>query len=144
HPMQIQQQIISNLVWRTLFFASQFIVNLCLARMLEASEYGRFFYHVNNLSLLIMVLGMSLDASVGFHIANKKDPGKRLPVFSIQWIGAILLLVMACAACAYYMHLAEAAVLLAWCAFIAGMLMQAFFISIFNAEGRFKTPNLLL
>lgn len=142
--MQIQQQIISNLIWRTFFFASQFIVNLCLARILEASEYGRLFFHVNNLSLLIMILSLSLDSSVGFHIANKKDPARKLPLFSIKWIGGILLLVIVAAVFAYYMRLADASTLSLWCAFIAGMMMQSFFIAIFNAEGQFRTPNLLL
>ncbi|HMU72978.1 MAG TPA: hypothetical protein PKD93_09560, partial [Ferruginibacter sp.] len=72
NSMQVGKIVFQNLVWRGLYYVSAFVLNLLIARHYEASVSGSVYYISNLYSLLILVMGFSLDSGIVFFTARNQ------------------------------------------------------------------------
>ena len=59
--MQFKQSVMQHIFWRGLYFLSVFILNILISRYFKAEGSGWIFYTINNLSLLLLIAGLSLE-----------------------------------------------------------------------------------
>jgi len=83
--MGIAKKIGQHFLWRGLYLISVFVINLLMARILGAGESGRFFLLINNLALIIMVVGFCLESSFVFYGASGKISFNKLASLGLLW-----------------------------------------------------------
>jgi O-antigen/teichoic acid export membrane protein len=138
--MSIRKGIQDIIVWRGLNFLSVLVLNILLARSLEASGAGNFFYLVNNLSLLVLILSFSMESGLTYFTANgrihPKTAGGMALVFTL--IATMLAFVV------YYF--ARQRFGMQWFAllFVTGNLLISYFTALLYARQNFFLPNILL
>lgn len=138
--MSIRKGIQDIIVWRGLNFLSVLVLNILLARSLEASGAGNFFYLVNNLSLLILILSFSLESSLTYFTANgrinPKTAGGMALVFTL--FATVLALVV------YYFTRQRFGIQWFALLFVTGNLLISYFTALLYANQQFFLPNILL
>lgn len=83
--MGLAKKIGENIFWRGLYLASLFLINLLMARILGAGESGQFFLLINNLALIILVIGFCLEAAIVFYGASGKIAFNKLAGIALLW-----------------------------------------------------------
>lgn len=83
--MGLAKKIGENIFWRGLYLASLFLINLLMARILGAGESGQFFLLINNLALIILVIGFCLEAAIVFYGASGKIAFNKLAGIAFLW-----------------------------------------------------------
>lgn len=64
--MRLQKLIYQGIVWRGLYYASVFVLNIVIARLLQASGSGVFNYLINNISFLLLLTSLSLESALAY------------------------------------------------------------------------------
>src|SRR5450432_2257033 len=77
----IQQHIL----WRGLYFFSVLLINIGIARFFAAEKSGQLFFIINNLALILLVVGMSLESGLTFYIASAKLKSGIMAWFCLVW-----------------------------------------------------------
>lgn len=72
-------------IWRFIYYASSYVLNLCIAHQLKAAGSGNFYFDLNNLSILIFFLGFGVDSTVNFFNAKKAAPASQLLSVGVLW-----------------------------------------------------------
>jgi O-antigen/teichoic acid export membrane protein len=70
--MRLQKLIYQGIVWRGLYYASVFIINIVIARVYRAEFSGVFNYLLNNLSFLLLVTSVSLESSLAYFSSRQE------------------------------------------------------------------------
>lgn len=83
--MGLAKKIGENIFWRGLYLASLFLINLLMARILGAGESGQFFLLINNLALIILVIGFCLEAALVFYGASGEIAFNKLAGIALLW-----------------------------------------------------------
>lgn len=83
--MSLSTTIATHIRWRGIYFLTQFLVTLFLARTLGPAEGGSFFLLLNDLSLLVLVLSISMESSLVYWGASNKISFKSLFFVAILW-----------------------------------------------------------
>jgi O-antigen/teichoic acid export membrane protein len=75
--MRLQQLIYQGIVWRGLYYASVFALNIVVARVFQAADSGFINYFINNLSLVLLITSLSLESALGYFASrNEINAGK--------------------------------------------------------------------
>lgn len=90
--MGIANKIAQHFLWRGLYLGSVFLVNLLLARIMEADKSGAFYLALNNLSLLVLVLSVSMESSLVYHCASNQLPLNKAWSLTVLWSVAVFIL----------------------------------------------------
>ncbi|HEY0678265.1 MAG TPA: polysaccharide biosynthesis C-terminal domain-containing protein [Chitinophagaceae bacterium] len=144
--MRLQKLIYQGIVWRGLYYASVFILNIVIARVYKAEDSGLINYLINNLSFLLLITSLSLESALGyFGSRNEISPNKLTTLGLVVAItsalvstGAILLFSQRQPSemNSYYILLAFI--------YVLGVVLTNYFSSLYYAKQRVVLPNAIL
>src|ERR1700685_1682279 len=83
--MLLRKLIVQNLVWRGLYFLSLFLLNIIVSRYFKADGSGEIYYAMNNLSFLLLILGLSLESGAAFYISKKEISEQKTALYCLCW-----------------------------------------------------------
>ncbi|TDH28042.1 hypothetical protein EXU57_06145 [Segetibacter sp. 3557_3] len=83
--MSFQQQVIQGLIWRGMYFLTVLLINIFVSRYFEAENAGWIFYFCNNLSLLMLIAGLTMENAVNYYGSNGQINRNSLAWFSLIW-----------------------------------------------------------
>lgn len=81
--MRLQKLIYQGIVWRGLYYASVFILNIVIARIYRAADSGIINYLINNLSFLLLITSLSLESALGYYASRNEINANKLTGLSI-------------------------------------------------------------
>ena len=146
--MRLRQLIIQNLVWRGLYFLSLFLLNVFVSRFFRAEASGSLYYIVNNLSLLLLLLGLSLESAATFYVAKNEIKPGQMALLCVLWTLLATLLSLVCQQWmgqpAEGLFASRQEYTLACGCYIAGVLLTTYFNALFMARQEYLVPNLIL
>ena len=144
--MRLQQLIYQGIVWRGLYYASVFALNVVVARVYKASDSGVINFVINNLSFLLLITSLSLESALGYFGSKNEVSLKKLAglsmlfalVSSFASTGAIMLL-----AGNELSDLGPSRFLLPFM-YVLGVVLTNYFSALFYARQQVVLPNALL
>jgi O-antigen/teichoic acid export membrane protein len=147
--MSFQKQIAQSLIWRGLYFITVLVMNIFLSRYFKASGAGWIFYLCNNFSLIVLVAGLTMEASVGYYSAKKSINDSVLAWFSICWpllISFIVFVVLWFFISNNYIttDISASNYLYYAICYVAGIQLTSFFTGLFYANKDYFLPNFLM
>jgi len=146
--IHISRSLNRHLLWKSLGLGVNLIITILIARFLEASVSGQFFYFLSWMSLLVLTASLSLDSSITYFLASKKMIAQHLSAVALIWIFFVLCLFTLIGfiygdSIRLLIVLPADGILLGLC-FIAGQLMINYFTAFFYGEHKFVLPAKLL
>ena len=146
--MRFRQLLIQNIFWRGLYFFSVFILNILISRYFKAEGSGWIYYVINNLSFLLLVLGLSIESGAAYYVSKKEIADQKIATFCLVWslIATMLsFIVLAVLSPAFYPAFVSKTEFIIGCAFyIPGILCTTYFTALFYAKQNFFLPNAVL
>jgi O-antigen/teichoic acid export membrane protein len=145
--MQFRQLIVQQVFWKGMYFFSGLVLNILVSRLLRSDGSGWFYYVVNNLSLLLLIIGLSLESGITFYAATNQPSARKMAFLCISWSLAATLLGAAIVYLFSPVHYPEfvsrkefvpASIL-----YIGGVLLTTYMSGLFYARQDFFLPNLL-
>ncbi len=140
--------ILQHIVWRGLYYFSVLLINISIARFFAAEKSGQIFFIVNNLALILLIAGASLESGCAYYVASGIIKSSQISRFCLFWaIVASLITLTIWSLLVYHSHpayLNNYGFLAASFLFILGILMTTYFTSLFNASKEFGPPNKIL
>ena len=79
----MRKALLDSFIWRGVYFITTLILNVCIARIYEASQSGWIYFISNNFYLVILLGGLSLDSSITYFSASNKVSQHKLAFFSL-------------------------------------------------------------
>jgi len=146
--MSFRQLIIRHIFWRGLYFLSVFGVNVLLSREFRADGSGWIYYVVNNLSFLLLLVSLCLEAGTAYYVSDGEMPAASAAGFCLIWslvgagLGAAFIGWMIPAAPRAFGSRLE--LNLACIIYVFGVLLSTYFAALFFARKHFVTPNAIL
>ncbi|MBX9785160.1 MAG: polysaccharide biosynthesis C-terminal domain-containing protein [Chitinophagaceae bacterium] len=144
--MQLSRLFVSNILWRGTYLITSLLVNVLMARYLEASITGELMYFVSLLTFIFMAISLSLESALVFFSASKKITDAKLFTFCFFWM-LIALLILSPFMMFHFKGQKNAAgstslsLYLYGGLFIVGNLLITYFSSFFYAKHENKIPN---
>jgi len=140
--------IAQHLLWRGFYFFSILLINIGIARFFAAEKSGQVFYIVNNLSLIILIVSLSLESGAAYYISSGKIRIMTMARLCLIWtvmatpiaMGIWWLTYPNAKATGYFSVVS----VLPGFLFIAGVLFTTYFTSLFYACREFGLPNKIL
>lgn len=83
--MSLSTNIAAHIRWRGIFFLIQFLVTLLLARTLGPTNGGHFFLLLNDLSLLVLIVSLSIESALVYLGASGQINFNSLYLITIIW-----------------------------------------------------------
>jgi O-antigen/teichoic acid export membrane protein len=140
--------IAHHLLWRGLYFFSVLLINIGIARFFAADKSGQIFYIVNNLSLILLLVSISLESGAAYYIASGKLEASAMARFCLIWTagasGIALTGWWIVGMISHSTYFAWPDFVLSSFLFIAGVLLTTYFTAIFYALKEFGIPNKIL
>jgi len=141
--MQLSKLLYKNIFWRGLNMASVFVLNVLIAQVFGASNYGSLFYYINTLAFIVLLVGFSLDSSFTFYNAKPATNTTQFIKIAIVWslCGALLATFFVF----FYNKILNDSFSTTNCfMYVGGMLLLTFFTALFNAKHHYFTQNLTI
>jgi O-antigen/teichoic acid export membrane protein len=141
--MGFKSDLFSGFIAKILFSATLFLVNVLIARAAGAAGSGNFFYIINNLSVIVLLSGLSLESGISYFLSKQKIKEGDAVVLSSIWSAGSALLVSGCILLIPgFFSGYTGPVFWPSVFFIAGNLLIAFFSGIGYAKKSFLWPQL--
>jgi len=141
--MQLSKLLYKNIFWRGLNMASVFVLNVLIAQVFGAANYGSLFYYINTLAFIVLLVGFSLDSSFTFYNAKPATNTTQFIKIAIVWslCGALLATFFVF----FYNKILNVSFSTTNCfMYVGGMLLLTFFTALFNAKHHYFTQNLTI
>ncbi|MEP6595381.1 MAG: hypothetical protein ABJA71_05515 [Ginsengibacter sp.] len=132
-----------SLLWRGLFFISAFILNVLFARHFMASVSGEIFYLISIYSFLILIMSLSLESSMGYHVSRNEISVTKLINFCMVWAIAIAIFVFLFAEI-FRNGKSLTAFTFITVSFISGNVLSNYIAGIFYAKRNYLLPNIII
>jgi O-antigen/teichoic acid export membrane protein len=140
--------ITHHMLWRGLYFFSVLLINISIARFFGAGRSGQIFYFINNLSLILLLVGLSLESGAAYYIASGKLESRPMGIFFLFWTPAASVVALGIWWFSILLSgtgdLYHGNYLLSGFLFIAGVMLTTYFTAIFYARKEFGIPNKIL
>lgn len=144
--MRLQQLVFQGIVWRGLYYASVFALNVGIARVYQASDSGMLNYLINNLSFLLLITSLSLESALGYFASKNEISANKLTGLSLLFAlfsafastGAIMLV-----AGSQLPDLGPAQYLLPLM-YVLGVVLTTYFSALYYAKQQVLLPNIVL
>jgi O-antigen/teichoic acid export membrane protein len=140
--------ILHHILWRGLYFFSILLLNIGIARFFAAEKSGHIFYIVNNLSLLLLLVSISLESGSAYYIASGQLDASRMARFCLLWAAAGSLVGIAIWCIMLYftrpLYIRDLGFVFSSFGFILGVLLTTYFTALFYAKKQFGLPNKIL
>lgn len=147
--MSFKKQIGQSLIWRGLYFITVLVMNIFISRYLQAGDAGWIFYLTNNFSFIVIIAGLTMEASVNYYSSKKAIDDNQLAWFSLLWSVWVSIVVFI-GLWFYFGRLKDTTSLsrseylfFAIC-YITGIQLTNFFSNLFYANKNFILPNLIM
>lgn len=145
--MRLQKLIYQGIVWRGLYYASVFVLNIVIARVFQAADSGWINYLINNLSFLILVISLSLESALGYFASKNEISLQKLTGFSSVF--SIVSSLVGTGMIALYLLATEdgydpASNLTMAFMYLLGFVLTNYFSSLFYAAQKPVTPNAIM
>ena len=143
----MRKALLDSFIWRGIYFITTLILNICIARIYEATQSGWIYFISNNFYLVILLGGLSLDSSMTYFSASKQVSPHKLAFFSMLWPFLVSLLSAVCTGALIYNHYITSDylfLLVAGAAYTFGIALTNFFASLFYARHDFAMPNIYM
>jgi O-antigen/teichoic acid export membrane protein len=76
--MRLQKLIYDGIIWRGLYYASVFVLNIIIARILHADASGLFNYYINNISFFLLASSLSLESALAYFSSRNEISNSKL------------------------------------------------------------------
>ena len=141
----MRKALLDSFIWRGVYFITTLILNICIARIYEATQSGWIYFISNNFYLVILLGGLSLDSSITYFAASDKVSPHKLAFFSILWPFGVSLFSAVCTLFLIHNHYISSSyvfLLVAGAAYTFGISLTNFFTALFYARHDFVVPNI--
>jgi O-antigen/teichoic acid export membrane protein len=143
----MRKALVDSFIWRGVYFITALLLNVCIARIYEATTSGWIYFISNNFNLIILIGGLSLDSSMTYFSASKRIAPAKLALFSLSWPLAVTILSVGCTL--FLINTGQITsdhlfLLVAAGAYTFGISLTNFFTALFYAENNFVMPNILM
>lgn len=137
-----KKQLLSGIIWRGCNVLLAFAYNVMLVTQLGAGQSGNFYYLLNNLFFIVLLLGIGLESGISFFNSRKEISTSHLFSISVVWsaMGAGIFLIFFTFFSAQ-LHLGYNQFFLV--AYIFGAMLTTFLSSIYFTQHNNKVPNLV-
>lgn len=144
--MRLKQLIFQGIVWRGLYYASVFVLNIGIARVYKAADSGMINYLINNLSFLLLITSLSLESALGYFGSKNEISANKLTGLSLLFAllsgfastGAIMLV-----AGSQLTSLGPSGFLLPFM-YVLGVVLINYFSALYYARQQVVLPNVVL
>jgi O-antigen/teichoic acid export membrane protein len=143
--MALKKLIYTAFFWRCLNYVSVFLLSILTARILGASVSGEVYYVITFFSLIILFASLNLESSLTYFSLSREIPISHLVSISLSWLFLFLIIFLACFDLFYgSQSIGNQEDIKAYSfLFIAGMLLTAYYTSLFYGQRNFKVPNIV-
>jgi O-antigen/teichoic acid export membrane protein len=143
--MRLQKLIYQGIVWRGLYYASVFVLNIIIARVFRAVDSGVINYVINNLSFLLLVTSFSLESALSYFASKNEIALNKLTGISVLFAisGALLSMVIG----TLFMLSQEERTLtfsLFQFTYVLGVVLTNYFSSLYYARNNPVLPNAIM
>ncbi len=141
----MRKALLDSFIWRGAYFITTLLLNVCIARIYEATQSGWIYFISNNFYLVVLIGGLSLDSSMTYFSASNRISPSKLALFSVTWPFIIAVFSMACTFFLIknsYITSDYLFLLVAGAAYTFGISLTNFFTSLFYAKHNFSVPNI--
>lgn len=144
--MRLQQLIFQGIVWRGIYYASVFALNIVIARVYKASDSGMINFIINNLSFLLLITSLSLESSLGYFGSRNEISANKL-----TGLGLLMALLSAIACTGVMWLIAESQAVTVPplffalpFAYVLGVVLTNYFSALFYARQQVIWPNVAM
>jgi len=141
--MNFKKLLTQSIVWRGLYFATLFLVNVVLSRLLHADGTGKIYFISNTFALIQLIAGFCLECGITYFAASKSINANQLLWLCLVWTGGVaffLLLILAVWGNALlHLYAGINVPLYAFC-FIIGLLLTNYGCNLFMHKAIFYNP----
>jgi len=146
--MRLKDLIVQNIFWRGLYFLSLFVLNILISRYFKAEGSGWVYYVINNLSLLLLITGISLESGASYYTSKNEISHAKIAGFCFFWafvatlMSIVILKITQIGSSNNFTFTTEYFV--ACGSYVLGFLLINYFSALYFAKQNFFTPNLIL
>ncbi len=145
--MQTGRILLQSMLWRGLYYASAFVLNILIARHFQASVSGAVYYISSIYALVLLVASLSFESGMIYFSARGEIPADRLFNSSITWsfiIGLLTYLIVSLFFNKIYDGIEPTLIIISALFFITGNLLITYSSSFFYAANNFIVPNIII
>ena len=147
YSMSFDKHLQQSLVWRGFYFLTLFSSNVVLSRFLLASGSGMLFYFSTIFSLVVVVLGISLESAFTYYASSNTVEDRKLIFFGVIWSVAVttLLYFLLPYYFSNYEHynIAQTKLYTEYgCLYTSGILLTNYTLSLYYSKGNYYLPNM--
>lgn len=143
----MKKALFDSFLWRGFYFLTTLLLNVCIARVYEASQSGWIYFISNNFYLVLLIGGLSLNSSMTYFSASSRIASGKLAFLSLFWSLGVAILSIICTVFLIAEHVIKTDytfLLIAGAAYTFGISLTNFFTSLFYAKHDFAVPNILM
>lgn len=144
--MQAGRTLFQSILWRGLYYATVFIINILIARHFQAATSGSIYYISSIYSFVVLFISFSIESGITYFAAGEKLSINKLFSFSILWsllVGILIFALLSFTGEMTYTAVGKQFLLVSSTTFICGNLLTAYCTGIFYAKNDFMLPNLV-
>ncbi len=136
---------LTGVLWKFLFYISAFILNAFIANKLGAADSGKFYYLLNNLSFVVLVLSLGFDSGINYYNGARQITRNQLFTLSTFFcVATCILFIVACYVLMRFSFVASGGLSTYIIWYVAGSLSFNVFAAFYYSENKHITPNLVL
>lgn len=145
--MQTGKVLMHSILWRGLYYAFAFVINVLIARHFQASVSGSVYYISSIYALVLLLASLSMESGIIYFSAKSKMAADRLFNTAVTWSGIIGLLTFIVVRFLFnteYDGVPPELLLFSSVLFITGNLLITYCSGFFYAANDFLTPNVII
>jgi O-antigen/teichoic acid export membrane protein len=145
--MSLRKNLYRNFLWRGIYFATVFVLNVGIARFYEAGMSGWINFISNNFSLALLIGSLSLETGVTYFGASESNSQGRLAVFSLTWSAFISIMFILFSGFLINRSpgiASKGLISFASVSYVSGILLCNFFMNLFLIRKEYAAPNIIL
>src|SRR5690349_11547201 len=145
--MNFKKLLTQSILWRGLYFATLFLVNVVLSRYLHADGTGKIYFISNTFGLIQLITGLCLESGITYFAASRTIAANKILWLCLIWtLAIVVILLLILFTWNNFLIQVSGGVnvpLYAFC-FIAGLMYTNYGCNLFYAQGDFLQPNVIL
>jgi O-antigen/teichoic acid export membrane protein len=145
--LTMKKALLDSFIWRGIYFITTLLLNVCIARIYEATQSGWIYFISNNFYLVVLIGGLSLDSSMTYFSASNQIAANKLAGVAVVWPFIVAVCSLACTFFLINGHFITSDyifLLVAGAAYTFGISLNNFFTSLFYAKQNYAVPNILM
>ncbi|MBL7727458.1 MAG: polysaccharide biosynthesis C-terminal domain-containing protein [Dinghuibacter sp.] len=145
--MSLRKNLYQNFLWRGIYFATVFALNVGIARFYEAGMSGWINFISNNFSLALLIGSLSLETGVTYFGASDTANQGRLAFFSLLWSALVSIIFVFISGLLISNSpgiASKGLISFASVCYVSGILLSNFFMNLFVVRKEYAAPNIIL